>query len=172
MAAVAALAERPQQIAQRAVAEEIERLVGDLEGDLPLSLAPVTRSDLPLPPFALGVQVGRRRDVALFRHALDDLLNELFELRPRVGLIAVGRVAQQPLDRVLRKHAAVEQRVQNRVVQRLHRPLLVVHAVRVAEPAGEEQIGELRHQILEIQIVEIAAREFRVPVLHESCSDC
>ena len=33
VAAVAALAERAEQIAQRAVAEEVERLVGDLERD-------------------------------------------------------------------------------------------------------------------------------------------
>ena len=163
VAAVAALAERPEQIAQRAVAEEIERLVGDLEGDLSLSLAARARGRLPLPPFALGIQIGRRRDVALLGHALDDLLNQLLELRPRVGLIAVGRIAQQPLDRLLGQHAAVEQRIQNRIVQRLHRALLVVHAVRVAEPAGEEQIGELRHQIFEIEVVEVAAREFRVP---------
>ena len=123
-------------------------------------------SFLALPPFALGIQIGRRRDVALVRHALDDLLNELFELRPRVGLIAVGRVAEQPLDRLLRQDPAVEQGIENRVVQRLHRPLLVVHAVRVAEPAGQEQIGELRHQIFEIQVVQIAAGELRVSVFH------
>jgi hypothetical protein len=64
------------------------------------------------------------------------------------------------------QHAAVEQRVENRVVQRLHRPLFVVHAVGVAEAAGEQQIGELRDQILEIQIVELVARECRIPVFH------
>ena len=101
VAAEAALAERAEQIAQRAVAEEVERLVGDLEGDRPLSLAAVAGPTCPCAPLALGVQVGRRRDVALFRHALDDLLDQLFELRPRVGLIAVGRIAEQPLDRVL-----------------------------------------------------------------------
>ena len=166
VAAVAALAERPEQIAQRAVAEEVERLVGDLEGDRPGCRGPWPAA-CPCRRSRSAFEVGRRRDVALLRHALDDLLNQLFELRPRVALIAVGRIAQQPLDRFLRQHAAVEQRVQNRVVQRLHRPLLVVHAVRVAEPAREQQIGQLRDQILEIQIVELVAGEFRVAVFHE-----
>src|SRR4026208_949279 len=38
-APLAALPERPEQVAQRAVAEEVERLVGDFEGDLPLAVA-------------------------------------------------------------------------------------------------------------------------------------
>ena len=124
----------------------------------------------PRPPrrCALGFEIRRRGDVALLAHPLDDLLNQLFELRSRVRLIAVGRIAEQPLDRLLRQHAAVEQRVEDRVVQRLHRPLVVVHRVRVAEAAREQQVGQLRDQILEIQLVEHVAGEFRVAVLHES----
>src|SRR5439155_11155830 len=110
VAAVAALAQRAEQIAQRAVAEKVERLVGDLEGDRRLVRAVPARASLP--PLALRVQIGRRGDVALLGHALDDLLNELLELRARVRLIAVGRIAEQPLDRFLRQHAAVEQRVE------------------------------------------------------------
>jgi len=166
VAAVAALAERPEQVAQRAIAEEVERLVGHLEGDRRLVGSVSTRP--PLPALALGVQIGRRGDVALLRHPLDDLLNQLLELRSRVRLIAVRRIAEQPLDRFLREHAAVEQRVQNRVVQRLHRPLFVLRPVRVTEAAREQQIGQLRDQILQIQIVELVAREFRIPVFHES----
>ena len=160
---VAALAERAEQIAQRAVAEKVERLVGDLEGDLvPASSPPPA----PLAPLALGLEIRRHRDVALLGHPLDDLLNQLFELRARVGLIAVGRIAEQLLDRLLRQHAAVEQRVENRVVQRLHRPLVVVQGVRVAEAARQQQVRELRDQILQIEIVELVADVFRVAVLH------
>ena len=137
VAAVAALAERAEQIAQRAVAEEVERLVGDFEGDRRLIRA---EAAAPLPALALGVEIRRRRDVAFLRHPLDDLLNQFLELRPRIALIRVGRIAEQPLDRFLRQHAAVEQRVEDRVVQRLHRPILFVHGVGIAEAARQQQI--------------------------------
>ena len=163
---VAALAERTEQIAQRAVAEKVERLVGDLERRRRLILSTLALA-ASLPPFALGLEIRRRGDVALFRHAFDDLLDQLFQLRARVLLIAVRGIAQQPLDCFFRQHAAVEQRLQNRVVQRLHRPLFLVRAVRITEAAREEQIRQLRHEILEIQIVERVARELRVAVLHQ-----
>ena len=51
-------------------------------------------------------------------------------------------------------------------MQRLQGPLRVVHRVGAAEAAGEQQIGELGDQILEIQVVELVAREFRVAILH------
>ena len=162
VAAVAALAERPEQIAQRAVAEEVERLVGDLEGDRRLIRALAAAAALPA--FALAVEIGRRRDVAFVGHPLDDLLDQLLELRPRFILIAVGGIAEQARDRFFRQDAAVEQRVEDRVVQRLHRPLFLVVAVRVAEAARQEQVGQLRHQIFEIQLVERIARKFRVPI--------
>jgi hypothetical protein len=163
VAAVAALAQGTEQIAQRAVAEEVERLVGDFEGDrLLAALAGAAAAAA----FALLAEVGRHRDVAFLTHALDDLLNQFLELRTRVALIAVGRIAEQPLDALLRQHAAVEQRVQNRIMQRLHRPLGLVGPVRVGEPARQQQVGQLRHQILEIQIVEQVAGELRVAILH------
>src|SRR5207245_6841024 len=151
----AALAERAEQIAERAVAEKIERLVGDLERGRRLLGSQAAAAALA--PLALGLEVRRRRDVALVRHPLDDLLNQLLELRSRVSLIAVGRIAEQSLDRLFRQHAAIEQRVEDRVVQRLHRALVVVHPVRVPEAAGQQQVGELRDQIFEIQAIELIA---------------
>ena len=65
VAAEAALAERAEQIAQRAVAEEVERLVGDLERDRRLIRARAAAA--PLPPLALGLEIRRHRDVALAR---------------------------------------------------------------------------------------------------------
>ena len=121
-----------------------------------------------LTTLALRLEIGRRRDVALLGHAIDDLLDQLLELRSRLGLIGVGGIAEQPLDRFLRQHAAVEQRIENRVVQRLHRLVGIVHGVRAAEAAREQQIGQLGDQILEIEIVQLVAGEFRVPVFHES----
>src|SRR5262245_58013105 len=42
-------------------------------------------------PFALAVEIGRRRDEAALHHALDDLLNQILELLAGPFLIAVGR---------------------------------------------------------------------------------
>ena len=169
VAAVAALAERAEEIPQRAVAEEIERLVGDRELCRRLDVVPMAPAGAAaLPLGARGVEIRRHRDVALVRHALDDLLDQFFELRPGIALIGVGRIAEQPLDRFFRQDAAVEQRIEDGVVQRLHRPLFLVHAVRAAESAGQQKIRQLRDQILEIQIVELVADVFGVPVLHRA----
>ena len=161
--AVAALAERPEQIAQGAITEEVERLVGDFEGDRRLiRTLPAAAS---LAPFAFALQIRRRGDVAFVGHAFDDLLDQLLELRACFVLIAVGGIAEQALNRFSRQDAAVEERIENRVVQRLHRPLFLVVAVRVPETAREQQVGELRDQILEIQLVERITGEFGVAVL-------
>ena len=116
---------------------------------------------------ALGVEVRRGGDVSLLAHALDDLLDQLFELRSGIRLIAVRRVAEELLNRFLRQHAAVEERVEDRVVQRLHGPVVVVRRVGAAESARQQQVGQLRDQILEIQLVERVAGESRVAVFHD-----
>src|SRR5439155_27243808 len=57
------------------------------------------------------------------------------------------------------------------VVQRLHRPVFIVDAaVGISEATGEQQIGELGDQILEIQFVEQVAGEFCVTVFHKEGS--
>ena len=119
----AAAAHGTEQIAQRPIAEEVERLVGDLELDRAGVLAHAAAGAAPM--LALGLEIRRAGDEALFHHALDDLLDEIFELLPRLFLIAVGRFAEQLLHRLFRQHAAAEQRLENRVVQRLHRPVVV-----------------------------------------------
>ncbi len=53
--AIAALAERPEQVAQRAVPEEIERLVGHLEGHV---LSVPAGAAAPLPALALASRFG------------------------------------------------------------------------------------------------------------------
>src|SRR5262245_58489788 len=103
--AVAALAERPEQIAKSPIPQEIKRLVRDLErhrrlvGALPAAATAAT--------LTFGVEVRRRRDVAFLAHSLDDLLNELFELRTDTFLIAIRWVAEQPLNRLFRQHSAI-----------------------------------------------------------------
>src|SRR5207245_388451 len=99
VAPVAALTKRSEQVAQRAVAQEVERLVGHLEGGR--WLVGSLSAAAPLTPLALGLQVRRRGDVAFLTHALDDLLDQLFELGAHPVLIAVRRIAQQFLERLL-----------------------------------------------------------------------
>ena len=130
VAAGAAAADRAEQIAQRAVAEEVERLVGDLEVHRAGVLADAAAGAAPV--LALGLEVGRAGDEALLHHALDDLLDQVLELLARAFLVAVGRLAEQLLQRLVRQHAAAEQRLEDGVVQRLHRPVFV--AVRAGCP--------------------------------------
>ena len=76
------------------------------------------------------LEIRRRGDVALVLQLLDDLLDQLVE--PRLGVLAVLPVlAEQLLERLVREQAAVQQRLQDGVVQRLHRvAVLVVSACR------------------------------------------
>ena len=53
-------------------------------------------------------------------------------------------------------------------MQRLHRPVILVHPVRISESAREEQVRQLGDQILEIQIVERVTGKLRVAVFHWS----
>jgi len=161
------VAERSEQVAQRAIAEEIKALVGDLELD---RTGVFSRAAANAPPMlALALEIRRARDESLLHHPLDDLLDQLLELLPRGFLVRVGRVAEQSLQRLLRQNPAAEQRLENRIVQRLHRAVLAAAervAPWIAEPAGEQQIGELRHEILEVDLVEEVAGVLCVTVFH------
>ena len=167
VAAGAAAADRAEQIAQRTVAEKVERLVGDLELHRSGVLADAAARAAAMLAFLL--EIGRAGDEPLFHHPLDDLLDQILELLPRLLLVAVRRFAEQLLQRLFRQHAAAEERFENRVVQRLHRAVLVAGrriAPRIAEPARQQQVGQLRDQILEIDLVEQVAGVLRVAVFH------
>ncbi len=121
VAAEAALAERPEQIAQRAVAEEVEALSVTSKRACACVLAD-------LPPCACDCRRPDRvgwsmRDVAFLLHALDDLLDELLEL------LALGLSHRRsPSSRSSASSDStppLEQRVADRVVQRLHRAVVV-----------------------------------------------
>ena len=166
-----AASDRAQQIAQRAIAEEVERLVGDFE--FHRRRAVVEAAARALSPLAFLLQVGGARDEPLFHHALDDLLNEILELLARLLLVAVGRLTEELLDGLVRQHAAAEQRLEDGIVQRLHRAVLFVAraAPRIVEPAREQQVGQLRHEIVDVDLVEQAACVLRVAVFHGILSD-
>ena len=51
-------------------------------------------------------------------------------------------------------------------MQRLQGTVVLVGRIRVAESARQQQVGEPRDQILEIQVVELVAGEPGIPVLH------
>ncbi len=167
--AQAALAERPEQIAQGAVAQEIQALVGHFKA-AGRRVRSCVAAGSPRAQCACRLQVRGRRDEALFHHPIDDVLNELLQLRARIPLIRVRRISHQPLERLLRQHAAVEQRVHDGVVQRLHGAIVFGVAVHAVEgrmkPARQEQIRQLLDQIVQIQIVQRVARVFRVLVFH------
>ena len=109
VAAEAALAERAEQIAQRAIAEKIQALVGDFEPRRRRVGTEAAAGAARLALRALGLQIGRRRDEAFLHHPIDDVLDELLELRSGVGLIGVRGIAKQALERLFRQHTAVEQ---------------------------------------------------------------
>ena len=164
VAAQTALAHRPEQVAQRAVAEKIEALVGHLESRRRSVRAESAACARRLPIGAVRLEIGRRGDEAFLHHPIDDVLNQLLELRARVCLIGIGRIAKQALQRFLGQHTAVEQRVHDRVVQRLHGAIvfgLPVHpAVGRLEAARQQQIRQLLNQLVEIQIVQRVAGIF------------
>ena len=124
----------------------------------------------PWRPFSGRVlSFGRAGQIALVLQLLDDPLDELVEtLFGVLGLLPV--LAEQLLERLVREHAAVEDRLQDGIVQRLHRmPRFVVvvgQAVRAVEAAREQQVGQPREQILEIELVEVLAGELGVAILH------
>ena len=155
---------RAEQIAQCAVAEKIERLVGDLELHLAgFAFAAATHGAAGL----FRLEVGRGGDVARLLHLLDDLLDQLLELIAHVLLVAFGLVAEHLFEHILGEHAAVEQRFEDRVVQRLHGAVAVVAGVaRVPEPARHQQVRQLRHQLVHVEIVEQIRNVLRVFVFH------
>ena len=153
------------------------------------------KSDVPASWIALDIDERVVRVSALQGEGIDDLrsaivaaiageesntrdLPAVTNLRPvdlltRALLIAVGGLAQEFLHRLVRKHAAAEQRLQNRVMQRLHRTVLFVverMTPRVVEPAREQQVGQLRDEIVDVDLVEQVAGVFRVAVFHRPCN--
>src|SRR5205085_8500563 len=78
VAARTAAADGPEQVAQGAIAEEIERLVGDLEFHRAAVFAVSASAAATM--FALVFKVRRLGDEPLVHHLLHDLLNELLQL--------------------------------------------------------------------------------------------
>ena len=165
MPAGAGVARGPEQVPQRLVAEKVQGLVGDFEPHL-ARLAFADPAALRSPRL-FARQVGWRRNVARLRHPVHDRLDELLELVAHLLLGAVRLVAEELLEQVLRQHAAAEQRFENCVVQRLHRPIPIIGRVsRAPEPAREQQIRELRHELVHVEIVQQVGHVFRVGVFH------
>ena len=64
---------------------------------------------------------------------------------------------EQPLHHLVGQHAAAHDRLEDRVVERLHRALVLRSGeIRIVEPARQQQVGQLRHQRLEVEVVEVA----------------
>ena len=85
-----------------------------------------------------------------------------------VALTALRGIAlHQALEHLVGHHTAIEQRVEDGVVERLHRAVVIVLGVpRVVEPARQQQVGQLRDQRLEVELIEQVFDEFRVAIFH------
>jgi hypothetical protein len=154
--AEAGLAERTEQVAQRAVAEEVERFVGHLEARLALRLA-----DLPAHRRWLGWIVRRRnRDIVLGLHALDDLLDQLVEF-------AFGLHLFHLLPHFLIHQVAVQQCLADGFAQRLHGLIALAHLLLVSrelifEAALQKMVGERLHQIFHTELIGQIGNVFRI----------
>ena len=121
MPADAALADRSEQIPQRAVAEEVEALVSDLEARV-IRIADATAASLA--GLLCRSKVRGRRNVPLLLELLDDLLHQPVD--PLFGVLRLLPVfAEQPLEQLVGQRS-VEQRFEDGVVQRLHRVPVIV----------------------------------------------
>ena len=162
----AGVPQRAEQIAQRAEAEEVEGLVGHLELDV-AGLAVALATARLGPALALDVELGRRRDVAGLLHPLHELLDQLVEL------LLGGRrvVAEQLLQQVVGQQPAVQQRIEDGVVQRLHGPIAVQRtvAVRTLEPARQQHLRQRRHEFFHVDFVGQARDVFAVLEFHGRC---
>ena len=128
--------------------------------------APPNPAPGPLPPLPIAVEIRRGRDVSLLLKLLDDLVDELVEPRFRVVAI-LPALAEHPLERLVGQETAVQQRLEDRVVQRLHRSsVLAGHPVRIVEPARQQEIGQPRQQLFEVELVELLAGVLGIAVFH------
>ena len=156
--AEAALADRAEQVAQRPIAEEVEALVGDLELERWLGAAPAAAR-----PVALGRSASRSgaREVALMLQLLDDLLQSAARSAASASSARLPVLAEQLLEHLVGHQPAVQQRLQNGVVQRLHR--MPAPRLRTAAPYGlskpleSSRSDSLRQQLLEVEAVEVFA---------------
>jgi hypothetical protein len=101
----AALSERSEQIAQRAIAEEVQALVSDLEAVL-LGIAHAAAAARAFALLAFLRQVGRSGQVALRLQLFDDLLDQRIEPLFRI-FRCLPVLAEQPLQHFIGQHAAV-----------------------------------------------------------------
>src|ERR1035437_3584299 len=139
MASKTRLAQRPQQIAQRLESQKIEALVGDLELRLLLCAA-----DLSTDARLLGrIMWLIDRNVVFLLHALDQLLDQLFEFALHLHLL-------EPVAHFLVKHLAIEQRLLEGAFQ-LIEGLFAVRQwvpVTVVESALQQIVRKRAEQVL------------------------
>jgi hypothetical protein len=138
VAAEGGLPHRPQEIAEGAVAEEVHGLLGELEAN--------GRARLAVSAPAGGIVEGlglRGPQIALPHEALHRLLQELVE----------GALVPHELGEVLvGEETPPHERLQDRVVEGLQAVLVPLPRL-LAEAALEEEVGELGHEVLEVEVL-------------------
>src|SRR5437867_3239456 len=170
--AEARLADAPQEVLQGPVAEKVDAPLGEVELHL---LGRLLRHAAGAEQRLLaGGHLGRLGDVqiALVDQFLDDLVEQLGELALQVGVArgVAGRFAPQHLEHLASELPGFHQRLEDRLAQRVERPVGLVLAelppegmrVRASGEARlEQEVGELIEQGLEVdrvgQLGEVAA---------------
>jgi hypothetical protein len=117
----------------------------------------------------LGLEVRRRRDVAGLFHALDDLLDQFFELSARAFFVAPRRHRRTSARAIIRKHAPIQQRLEDRIVQRpaSSRSLSSSVSRGLPKPLDINQVGQLRHELVHVELVEQIGNVLRIFVFQD-----
>ena len=126
-------AQRPQQIAQRLIAEEVHALVGHFEPRFCLRIALIAFT-------GCGRLFGVQKILVL--HALDDLVDQLFYL------VRLQRV--ELLLRIFVENFTRFERLLDRLAQALHRVVHVLERrIRILKSGVQQKIRQRLHQVIE-----------------------
>src|SRR5215471_2170719 len=162
--AEAAAAERAEQIAEGFKTEEVDGFVGDFEACFGIALLRTAYGA------ARGHLIGRRDlrrllgiDEASLREALDEFVDQVFDLRMVHGIGAVEHLADFFAHRAFREEVALLERAQDRFFEGFERALRIElgDAVELGFEAGlQEEVPQALYQFFEVDGVGRFARVF------------
>ena len=162
------MSERAEDAAERLVAEEVDPLLGEVE--LHVARRGVGEAPRSGDGLLTGGHLGRSVDVqvALVHEALDEVVEHLRELRLRL----LVTVAPQRLEHLGGELPALDEGVEDRLLERVERAVLVapelspvgVVVLAPREPRLEKEVGELVEQRLQVDRVGELGGELRVGV--------
>ncbi len=175
--AVARVADGRQQMTQRAVAEEVDALLRQVELDLLRRLPALVDHAATLRHLDVAARQQRRIaqiDVAFLDELLHQVIEQLGDLLAHLRVTIA--LATQLAEHLGRELAALDERLQQRFLQRIERAIFVVAGpapprVKMGaalEAALQQEIGESLEQVLDVERVEDRAAVLRIGrELHE-----